>query len=158
MIDSFQTFTNHYHLVWRRVTLAFQAANLSNARILSKPSVVDSVSACRSTVHNHIFITTAMKFSQTANASDLVRFEVLTATNMNMDVFLDLEFCSLTEIHRRFRGAYCLHYQGNVPEDSLSSLQAGFRSLRRDQLNWRDVHSSFSSVPPSECEVNCFTV
>jgi hypothetical protein len=42
-------------------------------------------------------------------------------------VFRDVAQCSLVEVHRRFRGAYCLHHQGdrpdqttrrNIPEDS----------------------------------------
>jgi hypothetical protein len=41
-----------------------------------------------------------------------VRFEVLTAMNMKMTVFCDIPLDSLAEVYRRFRDAYCPHYQG----------------------------------------------
>jgi hypothetical protein len=34
-----------------------------------------------------------------------------------MNVFWDVAPCSVVEIDRRFRGAYCLHYQGSCPDD-----------------------------------------
>jgi hypothetical protein len=46
----------------------------------------------------------------------LVRFQVLTAASMKMTVFWHVA-CSLVEVYRRFRGAFCLHYQGD--ESSL---------------------------------------
>jgi hypothetical protein len=39
-----------------------------------------------------------------------MRFEVLTAS-MKMTAFWDIVPCSLVEVDRRFRGAYCLHHQ-----------------------------------------------
>jgi hypothetical protein len=42
-----------------------------------------------------------------------VRFQVLTATSMKMSVFWDVAPCILVDTGRRFRGAYCLHHQGN---------------------------------------------
>jgi hypothetical protein len=39
-----------------------------------------------------------------------VRFQVLTAESMKVTVSWDVALCSLVEIDRRFRGAYCLHY------------------------------------------------
>jgi hypothetical protein len=67
-----------------------------------------------------------------------MRFQVLTLASMKMAVFWDVATCNLVEIDRRFRDAYCLHYQGagiavstsetcmyfyqttgrNIPEDS----------------------------------------
>jgi hypothetical protein len=47
----------------------------------------------------------------------LVRFRVLTAASMKMTVFCDVALCRLAEVHRRFRGACCLHHQG--PETSV---------------------------------------
>jgi hypothetical protein len=41
----------------------------------------------------------------------LVKFQVLTAANMNITVFLNISSCSLVEIYRRFRGAFCFHHQ-----------------------------------------------
>jgi hypothetical protein len=40
-----------------------------------------------------------------------VRFQVLAAAGMKMTAFLDIAPCTLVEVDRRFRGAYCLHYQ-----------------------------------------------
>jgi hypothetical protein len=39
-----------------------------------------------------------------------VRFQVLTASRMEMTVFLAVAPCSLVEIDRCFRGAYCFHH------------------------------------------------
>jgi hypothetical protein len=39
-----------------------------------------------------------------------VTFQVLKAESMKMNIFWDVP-CSLVEIDRRFRDAYCLHYQ-----------------------------------------------
>jgi hypothetical protein len=41
-----------------------------------------------------------------------VRFQILTATSMKMTVFWDVAPCSLVDNDRRYRGAYCLHHQG----------------------------------------------
>jgi hypothetical protein len=41
------------------------------------------------------------------------RFQVLTATSMKMTSFWDTAPCSLVDVDRRFRGAYCLHHQGD---------------------------------------------
>jgi hypothetical protein len=43
----------------------------------------------------------------------LVRFKILTAASMKI-VFCDVAPCSLVEINRRFRGAYCLHHQEDL--------------------------------------------
>jgi hypothetical protein len=32
---------------------------------------------------------------------------------MKMTVFWDVALCILVEVYQRFRGAYCLHHQGN---------------------------------------------
>jgi hypothetical protein len=39
---------------------------------------------------------------------DRVRFQVLTATNMQMT---DVALCNLTGVDQHFRGAYCFHHQ-----------------------------------------------
>jgi hypothetical protein len=41
---------------------------------------------------------------------NMMRFQVLTAASMRMTVFWDDAPCSLVEIHRRFRDAYCLRH------------------------------------------------
>jgi hypothetical protein len=42
-----------------------------------------------------------------------VRFQVLTAASMKMAVYRVVAPCSLVEVYRRFRGACCLHHQGD---------------------------------------------
>jgi hypothetical protein len=39
-----------------------------------------------------------------------VRFQVLTAASMKITIFWDVAPCSLVEVYRRFRGAYCLDH------------------------------------------------
>jgi hypothetical protein len=41
-----------------------------------------------------------------------LRFQVFTAARMKITVFWDLVPCSIVEIDRRFRGAYCFHHHG----------------------------------------------
>jgi hypothetical protein len=42
----------------------------------------------------------------------LARFQVFTAASLMTTVFWDVAPCSLVEVYRRFRGAYCLHHRG----------------------------------------------
>jgi hypothetical protein len=51
-----------------------------------------------------------------------VKFKILTAGNMKMAVFWDFAACSLVEIDRRFRGAYCLHHKGDEDEGGSKHL------------------------------------
>jgi hypothetical protein len=50
---------------------------------------------------------------------------------MKMTVFWDVAPCSLAEVDRRFRGAYCL-YQGDHPEPSASFYQTTWRNIPED--------------------------
>jgi hypothetical protein len=43
----------------------------------------------------------------------IVRFQVLMAVSMKFRVFWDVAPCSQVDVDRRFRGAYCLHLQGD---------------------------------------------
>jgi hypothetical protein len=58
----------------------------------------------------------------------IVRFNVLMAASMKFRV-LDVAPCSQVAVDRRFRGAYCLHHQGNlttwyyIPEHSKLRLK-----------------------------------
>jgi hypothetical protein len=42
-----------------------------------------------------------------------VRFEVLTAMSMDVAAFWNVALCSLVDVQKHFRGAYCLHHQGD---------------------------------------------
>jgi hypothetical protein len=48
-----------------------------------------------------------------SNSSNPVRFQVITAVSVKMTAFWDIAPRSLVEVNRRFRGAYCLHHQGD---------------------------------------------
>jgi hypothetical protein len=39
---------------------------------------------------------------------------------MKMTVFWVVAPCSLVEVYRRFRGAFCLHYQGDRLDDDVT--------------------------------------
>jgi hypothetical protein len=43
----------------------------------------------------------------------IVGFEVLTVTSTKMAVFCVVSPCNMVDVYRRFRGAYCLHHQGD---------------------------------------------
>jgi hypothetical protein len=67
-----------------------------------------------------------------------MRFQVLTAVSMNMTVFWDVAPCSLVEIDRRFRGAYCLYHQGRVEAVSTSETSVNlYKATRRNILERR---------------------
>jgi hypothetical protein len=57
-----------------------------------------------------------------------VRFQVFVAASMKVTFFWDIAPCSLVEVDRRFRGAYCLHKQREkrllirVPPDCFPSM------------------------------------
>jgi hypothetical protein len=44
-----------------------------------------------------------------------MKFQLLTAASMKITVFWDVAPYSLVEVYRRFKGAYCLHHQGDRP-------------------------------------------
>jgi hypothetical protein len=43
-----------------------------------------------------------------------MRFQVLMATSIKIVAFWDVVLCSLMEVDWHFRGAHCLHHQGNM--------------------------------------------
>jgi hypothetical protein len=52
-------------------------------------------------------------FSLVVATKQTVRSQVLTAASMKFRVFWDALPCSQIDVDRRFRGAYCLHQQGD---------------------------------------------
>jgi hypothetical protein len=75
-----------------------------------------------------------------------LRFQVLTAASVKMDVFCVVAPCNLVEVYRRFRHACCLHHQGdeysvyqttrrNNPEDSHLHPQSVFPLKIRYQIS-----------------------
>jgi hypothetical protein len=52
-----------------------------------------------------------------------VRFQAVTVASMKMAVFWVVAPCNLVEVHRRFRGAWCLHHQGDDDPDGGGSKQ-----------------------------------
>jgi hypothetical protein len=53
----------------------------------------------------------ATNLTITKNRLTYVRFQVLTASSIKVTVFWDLASCSLIEINRSSRSAYCIHHQ-----------------------------------------------
>jgi hypothetical protein len=48
------------------------------------------------------------------------------AASMMMAVFWVVEPCSLIEVYRRFKGAFCLHHQGD-DEEALVNMEMKLR-------------------------------
>jgi hypothetical protein len=69
----------------------------------------------------------------------LVRFKVL-ASSLNMTTFWNIAPCSLVEVDRRFRDAYCLDHQ------DYASLKR-----RRDMPEWNRSVNSRDSLFSSQC-------
>jgi hypothetical protein len=69
-----------------------------------------------------------------------LRFQVLTAARINIPVFCVVVLCSSVKVHRRFRGACCLH-QGNYHlEPSVNFHLNSRRDKPEDShLHTRDV-------------------
>jgi hypothetical protein len=67
-----------------------------------------------------------------------VRFQVCTAANMKMRAFSDTVLCSLIGIDGRFRGAYCIHYQGYKLVRTASIIRVMNYSLQW----WRRQYAS----------------
>jgi hypothetical protein len=62
-----------------------------------------------------------------------VRFQVLTAASVKFRVFWDVDLCSHVEADRCFRGAYCLHHQGDyLSQKTLNFLTFWVVELGRD--------------------------
>jgi hypothetical protein len=56
-----------------------------------------------------------IQFTYSRITGHYVRFQVLTAASMKFRVFRDVAPCGYVEVDRSFRGAYCLHHQGDDP-------------------------------------------
>jgi hypothetical protein len=75
---------------------------------------------------------------QTATLLVIVRFQVLTAASMKMTVFWDVAPCSLVEIYRRFRGAYCLYrFVLMMEAASMFETSSANHSARRLACYWQ---------------------
>jgi hypothetical protein len=81
---------------------------------------------------------------------------------MKMAVFWDIAPCSLVEVYRRFRGAFCLHHQG---DESLITLMMEAASTCETSVNFyqttrrinpEDSHlHNFHYLFPSKSSVRC---
>jgi hypothetical protein len=54
---------------------------------------------------------------------NLLRFQYLTATSMKIISFWDVASCSLVEIGRGFRGAYCLRHRSALMIKAVSTSE-----------------------------------
>jgi hypothetical protein len=70
-----------------------------------------------------------------------VKFQVLTSASMKLIAFWDKAPCSLAEVRRRFRDAYCFHHQGVLPPSPWWWRNS---TLKR-RFTWTRLHSATSS-------------
>jgi hypothetical protein len=69
-----------------------------------------------------------------------VRFHVLTAARVKIRAFLDIAPCSLVGVGRRFRDAYCLHYQGDEGSDLYTIVYAQIQLVLKFSQITVDIH------------------
>jgi hypothetical protein len=78
-------------------------------------------------------------------------FQVLTASSMKMTVVWDVVPCSLVEVEQRFRGARCLHHQGDDdPNDGGSKHLRNVGKLLPDYTAQHPRRQS--SLPLNNCQ------
>jgi hypothetical protein len=64
-------------------------------------------------LRNSRFVTEESIIGVSVAVMTFVRFQVLTAASMKMTLIWNVAPCNLVEVYRRFKGAYCLHHQGD---------------------------------------------
>jgi hypothetical protein len=82
-----------------------------------------------------------VSYISSVNLLHVVRFQVLTAASMKFRVVWDVAPCSHVEVSRRFRGAYCVHHQGDDDGGSthlwnVGQLQCDYKALHPRRLNF----------------------
>jgi hypothetical protein len=96
------------------------------------------------------------------NYSFGVRFQVLTAAGMKMDVLWFVAPCSLVEVRRRFRSAYCFHHQTDRPDDGgriTSETSVNFyQTTRRNNPQESRLHALLDFVHSYFLYLHHFTV
>jgi hypothetical protein len=63
---------------------------------------------------------------------------------MKMSIFRDVALCSMVETDRRFRGAYCLHHQGALVMEALSTSETSvdfYHTARRNIPEESHLHA-----------------
>jgi hypothetical protein len=64
-----------------------------------------------------------------------VRFPVLTAATTKKNVFWDVETYCLRELHRRFRGAHCLHHGSDAMMEAVITYETSINFYRTTWCN-----------------------
>jgi hypothetical protein len=77
-----------------------------------------------------------------------VRFQVLTTASIKLAVFWVVAPCSLIEVYRRFRGACCLHHQGDRPDDDETTQKI---NIKNKQIPLYNNEYYFTSAPLIRC-------
>jgi hypothetical protein len=89
----------------------------------------------------HTYVT-----SNSAIKQSLVTFKVLTAERMKRTSLCDIAPCSLVEVGRHFRDAYCFHHQGDDEGSmhlwNVGLLQSDYTALFRRRLSSSNSSSS----------------
>jgi hypothetical protein len=96
---------------------------------------------CNHSIHSIHLVRWAAKQDITFH----VRLQVLTAASIKIRVFWNVMPCSLIGVDRRFRGAYCLHHQGNgwrqyAPLKCWSTPMRLHRATSQKTLNFISFH------------------
>jgi hypothetical protein len=88
-------------------------------------------------------LATSRDAAEHRNNMKLVQLQVLASTSVKIFVFWEAVSCSLVEIDRRFRGAYCLHLQGDGDGQFLPEYMA---QHRRRQTSFNFIFSVFTVI------------
>jgi hypothetical protein len=70
-----------------------------------------------------------------------------------MTVFWDVALCILVEIERRFRGAYCLHNQGEYLKPIEKKHQEAVEKLRNVELQFALINICYWGEQDKEDEM-----
>lgn len=87
------------------------AAKLVKRNIAVCSVMTESLVSC--TQHTYTRTHSHIQYWYTSIDESVENLQVPLATRIKITRFLDVAPCSFVEIHRLFRGTYCLHHQGN---------------------------------------------
>jgi hypothetical protein len=112
-------------VAWKGLTVNFAANSYRTDRLIST-----HVCLCNKIIQTLNFVTRNFRFEtypineklyftilEDPTTNNTVIFQVLTVVLMKITAFWDIASCSLVEIDRRFRGAYCLWKVGQFLPD-----------------------------------------
>jgi hypothetical protein len=72
-----------------------------------------------------------------------VRFQVLTVARMKMIAFRDIAPCSIVEVYRRFRVAYCLLYPREFIDLMMEAVRNSETTVSINEITWCHIPESY---------------